>query len=234
VVFLLSTKVTAFLYSHEAFMIKPQQFIKIGLTAVSLSVMLGESVLATSSQLKNPIAAGRITLRDQSQYSHLNPVILAQNSSNSEADRLLNEGLELFQQGTAESLRAALEKLEAARQLYHAAGDKGTEAVTLLGIGRINDLLGEKQQALDYYNQALPLLRAVGDRGGEATTLNNIGAVYSSLGEKQQALDYYNQALPLRRAVGDRGGEATTLNNIGLVYDSLGEMQQALDYYNQA
>ena len=160
--------------------------------------------------------------------------LIAQNSSNPQADKLLQEGTELFQQGTAESLRAALGKLEAARQLYHAAGDKGTEAVTLLGMGRINDLLGEKQQALDYYNQALPLSRAVGDRRREAITLNNIGNVYDSLGEKQQALDYYNQALPLRRAVGDRGGEATTLNNIGLVYDSLGEKQQALDYYNQA
>ncbi|WP_214558813.1 tetratricopeptide repeat protein, partial [Planktothrix agardhii] len=159
--------------------------------------------------------------------------LIAQNSSNPQADKLLQEGLELFQQGTAESLRQALEKWQAARQLYHAAGDKGTEAVTLLLIGRINDDLGEKQQALDYYNQALPLSRAVGDRRMEATTLNNIGLVYDSLGEKQQALDYYNQALPLSRAVGDRRMEATTLNNIGLVYDSLGEKQQALDYYNQ-
>ncbi|VXD11466.1 hypothetical protein PL9631_1030054 [Planktothrix paucivesiculata PCC 9631] len=107
--------------------------------------------------------------------------------------------------------------------------------------------LGEKQQALDYYNQALPLLRAVGNRGGEANTLNNIGYVYDSLGEKQQALDYYNQALPLSRGVGEattlnpllrvvgnRGVEATTLNNIGLVYDSLGEKQKALEYLNQA
>ncbi|MDT9257693.1 MAG: tetratricopeptide repeat protein, partial [Limnospira sp. PMC 1254.20] len=75
--------------------------------------------------------------------------------------------------------------------------------------------LGEKQTALDYYNQDLPLSRAVVDRGGEATTLNNIGLVYASLGEKQTALDYLNQALPLSRAVEDRGGEATTLNNIG-------------------
>ncbi|MCL6750391.1 CHAT domain-containing protein, partial [Nostoc sp. CCCryo 231-06] len=94
--------------------------------------------------------------------------------------------------------------------------------------------LGEKQKALDFYNQALPLRRAVGDRAGEATTLNNIGAVYSALGEKQKALDFYNQALPLRRAVGDRSGEATTLNNIGGVYDDLGEKQKALDFYNQA
>ncbi|MEX6776758.1 tetratricopeptide repeat protein, partial [Limnospira fusiformis NRMCF6962] len=140
----------------------------------------------------------------------------------------------LFQQGTAESLREALEKLQAARELYRAAGDKGNEAFTLLGMGRINSDLGEKQTALDYLNQALPLLRAVEDRRGEATTLNNIGHVYSSLGEKQTALDYYNQALPLSRAVEDRGGEAATLSNIGAVYSSLGEKQTALDYYNQA
>ncbi|EDZ92007.1 TPR repeat-containing protein [Limnospira maxima CS-328] len=204
-------------------MIKPQQLIEIGLITATLSVMLGESVLATSSQLKTSSSSPQTT-----------PIIIAQNSSKSEADRLLNEGVQLFQQGTAESLREALEKLQAARELYRAAGDKGNEAFTLVGMGRINDLLGEKQTALDYLNQALPLFRAVEDRGGEATTLNNIGLVYDSLGEKQTALDYYNQALPLYRAVEDRGGEAGTLNNIGLVYDSLGEKQTALDYLNQA
>ncbi|MEQ9262886.1 MAG: tetratricopeptide repeat protein, partial [Owenweeksia sp.] len=73
--------------------------------------------------------------------------------------------------------------------LIQAVGDRRGEATTLNNIGLVYDLLGEKQQALDYYNQALPLRRAVGDRGGEATTLTNIGAVYSSLGQKQQALD---------------------------------------------
>ena len=94
--------------------------------------------------------------------------------------------------------------------------------------------MGEKQKALEYYNQALPLILAVGDRGGEATTLNNIGSVYDDLGEKQKALEYFNQALPLIRAVGNRGGEAATLNNIGKVYNDLGEKQKALEYFNQA
>ncbi|HAA32116.1 MAG TPA: hypothetical protein DCE56_35960, partial [Cyanobacteria bacterium UBA8553] len=98
----------------------------------------------------------------------------------------------------------------------------------------VYDDLGEKQKALDYYNQSLPLRRAVGDRAGEAVTLNNIGQVYSALGEKQKALDYYNQSLPVSRAVGDRAQEAVTLNNIGRVYDALGEKQKALDYYNQS
>jgi CHAT domain-containing protein/Tfp pilus assembly protein PilF len=113
-------------------------------------------------------------------------------------------------------------------------GDRSGEATTLSNIGLVYSDLGEKQKALDYYQQALPLRRAVGDRSGEAVTLINIGAVYSALGEKQKALDYYQQALPLWRAVGDRSGEATTLSNIGLVYSDLGEKQKALDYYQQA
>ncbi|MEH2318888.1 MAG: tetratricopeptide repeat protein [Nostoc sp.] len=42
--------------------------------------------------------------------------------------------------------------------------DKGWEASTLNNIGIVYDSLGEKQEALKYYNQALPIFRAVGDR----------------------------------------------------------------------
>jgi CHAT domain-containing protein/tetratricopeptide (TPR) repeat protein len=210
----------------------------ISVSGIILGALLSESVIATPKTSEIRLILGRyndqLTKFKKLDFLPHQNTIITQNSSNSEADRLLQEGLQLFQQRTAESLRAALEKWEAARQLYRAAGDKGREALTLLSMGRINDDLGEKQQALDYYNQALPLTRVVGDRRTEATTLSNIGAVYDSLGEKQKALDYYNQALPLTRVVGDRRGEATTLNNIGGVYDSLGEKQKALDYFNQA
>jgi tetratricopeptide (TPR) repeat protein len=81
------------------------------------------------------------------------------------------------------------------------------EAVTLTGIGAVYQALGEKQKALDYFNQALPLRRATGNKAGEAVTLNNIGLVYDALGEKQKALDFLNQALPLRRATGTRQGK---------------------------
>ena len=157
-----------------------------------------------------------------------------QNNTRAEAKKLTNEGFQLFEQGTAESLTKAREKWQAALVLWEKLGDKSRQAVTLLGIGRVYNTLGEKQKALSYYNQALLLFQVVGSKHGEATTLNNIGGVYNTLGEKQKALSYYNQALPLARAVGDRGGEATTLSNIGLVYSDLGEKQKALSYYNQA
>jgi len=202
------------------------------LQGVSLSgVMMG--ALLSQSGLATPKPSETGFVQKAGFFPHQSSII-AQNSSSPEADRLLQEGVQLLQQGTAESLRAALEKLEAARQLYRAAGDAKKEALTLLVMGKINDDLGEKQKALEFYNQALTLTRTVGDKWGEATTLNNIGSMHFNQGEKQKALEFYNQALPLRRAVGDKQGEAGTLNNIGGVYSSLGEKQQALEFYNQA
>ncbi len=101
-------------------------------------------------------------------------------------------------------------------------------------VARTSNVLGKKQEALGYYEQALRIGREVGDRGGEGTTLNNLGGVYNDLGKKQEALGYYEQALRIRREVGDRGGEGTTLNNLGGVYDDLGKKQEALGYYEQA
>jgi CHAT domain-containing protein/Tfp pilus assembly protein PilF len=109
--------------------------------------------------------------------------------------------------------------------------------MTLNNIGWVYDSLGDKQKALDFYNQALPMWRAVSNRSGwagEAMTLNNIGDVYNSLGGKQKALDFFILALALARSVGDRSGEAKTLNDLGLAYCSLGDKQKALGFYNQA
>ncbi|MEG4057624.1 MULTISPECIES: CHAT domain-containing tetratricopeptide repeat protein [unclassified Microcoleus] len=181
--------------------------------------------IALSVQLSQPIAAavpvGKV-------------VQIAQTNSNEAAEKALNEGLQLYQQGTAQALRGAIVKFEQALKLYREAGDHTREARALNNIGLVYSDLGEKQKALEYYSQSLPLRRAVGDRRGEATTLSNIGTVYSELGEKQKALEYYSQSLPLYRAVGDRGGEALTLNNIGNVYSELGEKQKALEYYSQS
>ncbi|MBR8841074.1 MAG: CHAT domain-containing protein [Stigonema ocellatum SAG 48.90 = DSM 106950] len=113
-------------------------------------------------------------------------------------------------------------------------GDTSGEATTLNNLGLVYSDLGQKQKALEYYNQALPLLRAVGYRSLEATTLNNLGLVYSDLGQKQKALEYYNQALLLHRAVGDKSGEATTLGNLALLERNRGNLEQSLQQIEAA
>ena len=144
------------------------------------------------------------------------------------AEKAFREGQQLYQQGTAESLRQAIAKWEEALKLYRATGDRSGEATILNNIGSVYSELGEKQKALEYYSQSLPLRRAVGNRRGEAVTLTNIGGVYSDLGEKQKALEYYSQSLPLFRAVGDRSGEAVTLYNMAYAKRALGNLTEAL------
>ncbi|AFZ00374.1 CHAT domain-containing tetratricopeptide repeat protein [Calothrix sp. PCC 6303] len=162
------------------------------------------------------------------------PATTQPDATRAEAEKLTKEGLELYKQGTAESLIAARKKLEQALVLWQKLDDKKWQALTLLGIGGVYSDLGDKQEALKFYNQSLSLSIEVGNKQLEATTLNNIGGVYSDLGDKQQALKFYNQSLPLRIEVGDKSGQATTLNNSGLVYYSLGDKQQALKFYNQS
>jgi CHAT domain-containing protein/predicted negative regulator of RcsB-dependent stress response len=162
------------------------------------------------------------------------PANTSQDATSAAANRAFQEGVKLYKQGTAESLLQAIIKFQEALPLYRNVGDKKLEAVTLLGIGRVYDELGQKQKALEFYDQSLPLSRQVGDKSGEAITLGSIGKIYDDLGQKQKALEFYNQSLPLSRQVGDKSGEAITLTNIGKVYSDLGEKQKALEFYNQS
>jgi tetratricopeptide (TPR) repeat protein len=57
--------------------------------------------------------------------------------------------------------------------------------------------LGDKNKALEYYEQALPLSRQVGDKGVEATTLNNIGLVLAELNRYSEALEALERAVQL-------------------------------------
>ena len=72
------------------------------------------------------------------------------------AQRATVEGLQLYKQGTAKSLRQAIMKFEEALPLWRQVGDKAWQAVTLVGIGKIYDDLGDNQQALNYLNSSLP------------------------------------------------------------------------------
>ena len=138
---------------------------------------------------------------------------------------LLNESLSYWQSGQNRR-RAAFVHQEHAFTMG--------EASTLSNMGRVYNNLGDRQEALDYYNQALPLWQQSGSSAGQAATLDGIGRSYSDMGDGKQALDNFNRALPLWRADGNRDGEALTLNDMGPAYAGIGQKQKALESYNQA
>ncbi|NJR15755.1 MAG: CHAT domain-containing protein [Calothrix sp. CSU_2_0] len=186
--------------NREIFAYFLPNFIRYGFIGLLSVVLLSESVGARGTLAQLQIAQ--------------QPATTQPNATRAEAEELMQEGMQLYRQGTAESLVAARNKWEQALVLWQKLDDKKKQATTLNNIGRVYSDLGDKQQALKFYNQSLPLSIEVGNKSGQATTLNNIGFVYDDLGDKQQALKFYNQSLPLAIEVGDKSGQARTLVNL--------------------
>src|SRR4028119_542795 len=91
--------------------------------------------IALSVQLSQPVAAAVPVGKT---------VQTAQTNSSEAGETALNEGLQLYQQGTAEALRGATVKFEQALKLYREAGDRTREARALNQHGRVYSDLGEK------------------------------------------------------------------------------------------
>ncbi len=102
---------------------------------------------------------------------------------------------------------------------------------SLLGtIGIAHHRLGEKQEAIRYYEQQLGISRGIKHRQGEVTALTHLGLTYTSMGELQRAIEYYEQALTIAREIGDRSREGSALGNLGTTYHRLGELEKAVGY----
>ena len=155
----------------------------------------------------------------------------ARAQADSEADRLLNEGIELYR---ISEWRQALDSWQQALDLYRQAGNRLGEAKTLGNIGIIYQLLGDYPQALDYQEQSLALTRELGDRAGEANTLGNIATVNLSLDQDDQALSGYQQSLSIRQEIGDYAGQAFALWGISQTYERSQDYTTAISTYQQA
>ncbi|MFN7412359.1 MAG: tetratricopeptide repeat-containing serine protease family protein [Dolichospermum sp.] len=88
--------------------------------------------------------------------------------------------------------------------------------------GVAKDELGDKQGAIDNYNQAIKI------NPNLAQAYNNRGLTKYELGDKQGAIDDYNQAIKINP------NYAQAYTNRGNAKSELGDKQGAIDDYNQA
>ncbi len=148
-----------------------------------------------------------------------------------EAERLHNDGLTLFEQGRVDEGREALLRSLA---LHEQIREKPAQAVNLRVLAFIHDGIGERQQALGYYDRALRLMRETANRAGEALTLRDIGVLYYNLDENARAFQYMEQALGLQRTLGKPAALATTLFSVGELYRYRGNAGKARPYFEEA
>ena len=150
------------------------------------------------------------------------------------ANRLLVDGVKLFEKGTAQSLLQALTKFEDALSLFQALEDKKNQAFLYTFIAGVYKSLGKFKLAISPLSKAISLYHALGDKKSKIYNLNIIGGVYSSLGENEKALDYFEQALSLSSQLKYKKEQALTLSNLGVHYQSIREYEKALESLKKA
>jgi CHAT domain-containing protein/tetratricopeptide (TPR) repeat protein len=148
----------------------------------------------------------------------------------SEADRLFQQGITLFESGQFEDSSSCWQQ---ALILYRELGNRQGESQCLGNLGNIFHRLRNYEQAIKYHKQDLTVAREITDREGEAYSLNNLGKAYESQWKYQQAIDYYKQSLVAAEEIGNRQVEATVLNNLGNSYNFQGKYREAIDSYRQ-
>ena len=150
------------------------------------------------------------------------------------AQLAFDEAWKLIPQPTAAAQRAAIEKCKLALRLFQSAGDKYSQALTLLSIGMTYFPLNEFRSALDYLNQARALAVTIGDRRLEAGIETWVGGMLDIIGDVGEAVVHFQRALVLAREGGWRLAEGSALTSLGKIYTDAAEWQKALEFHNQA
>ena len=122
-----------------------------------------------------------------------------------------------------------------ARELY-------TKVLTLdpkrldaqLEMGRVENLSGNPQKALEYLTSAQAVAVEVGNDEERSKILQAMGAAYAGLGKNEDALRNYQESLEIRRKLGLKKGIAQSLGAMAAAEDLLGKPDQALKDYKEA
>lgn len=144
-----------------------------------------------------------------------------------EADRLLSEGIALYE---SNEYRLAIDALRTALEIYRNIGDGEGEAVSLANLGVSHLSLSSYREASEFLKEALDVFVDLGDYRSEANVINTLGIVYLRLGDRDRTVKAHQQALEIAIEFDDRNAEANAIGSLGMAYYSLGSYQEASDF----
>ena len=160
-----------------------------------------------------------------------NPFLNNEEVKNLEADRLLQQGILLYQ---ANQYPQSIDFWQQALGIYQAINNRQGEATALGLLGDVYGSLYEYSQAIDAYNQALVIFQELGNLRFEAIGWDGLGEVYSSQGLYFEAIESYEKALPIYQEVDDLTSTGNSFLSIGNMYFLLGQYNQSRDNYIHA
>lgn len=101
-------------------------------------------------------------------------------------------------------------------------------------LGSAYDVLGQKKQAIVYYEKTLKVYQEMQNLDKIGQVSNLLGSVYHGMYNIQEALMYYKQSYAISNEINNLQAQGTILGNIGGCYWLLGDFQEALHYYQQS
>jgi tetratricopeptide (TPR) repeat protein len=156
---------------------------------------------------------------------------------------LYADGLFLFREGDQE---ASLRRNEEAREVARAVGDKGAEALAMVGLSRVAFRAGDYERTRDLARQARELVQG-GDPSDDIMPLHLLAAGTRLAGDLDEAVELYTESLERGRKLGDQRMVVLELHNLGHVeihrgnietaeryFEELAEVRSASDPYDQA
>jgi len=105
------------------------------------------------------------------------------------------------------------------------------KAKALCDIGEANDIKGNFNLAIKFYQQSLKISQELNDKINIAICFKNIGYLYDELGNFNVALDHYLKALKIFEVIDYKKGIAACYNDIGNINAYQENNDIALSYY---
>ncbi|MDM8527827.1 CHAT domain-containing tetratricopeptide repeat protein [Anaerolineales bacterium HSG24] len=143
---------------------------------------------------------------------------------------LYNQAQGLSAQG---ELTSAQNQYQDSLDCFRQNNDRVGERWAINGLGRLDMVFGNYEQASERFNQALTLAQEIEDKQGEVSTLTYLGQLYSAQGDYEAALEAYQQALPIFQVSDNKTNLVVLYNSMGKLYFRQGDYEQALNAFQQ-
>ncbi len=113
-------------------------------------------------------------------------------------------------------------------------GDRASEALGHLGLGRVSWYVGRFDNARAHYEQALMTAREAESLWHEGKALMALARLHRDQGRMDQARLFFEQALLNARKMGARSDEGAILADLALLYEQMGRPREAMTLKEQA
>lgn len=134
----------------------------------------------------------------------------------------------------------AMELLQEAKRLAEQALDDRTLGDAAYHLGDLYYIEAfymhrrDRNEALEFHNEALALRKKVDDKRGVVHSLSRLGTIYEQTGKPDQALEYHNEAIRIANEIGYERGLERPITHLGAFHYRRDEFEKALEYFWQA